>query len=176
MSDTKVTTGECRGSFVNVFKPRMNDLSGKEEYSMTLLIPKDDKKTLDALAGAANAAKEAKWGSKIPAGVQSPLHDGDQEKPNGGPYGDECAGHMVLNVKSNYQPGVVDKQVQPVIDPTEFTSGDYCRASLNCYAYDNKRKGVGYGLNNIQVLRKGDPLGGHSKAESDFDAVDGDDW
>lgn len=176
MADTKVTTGEVRASFVNVFQPRMNDLSGKEEFSMTLLIPKDDKKTLKALKTAAGAAKESKWGDKVPAGVQSPLHDGDGSKPNGGDYGPECAGHMVLNVKSNYQPGVVDKQVQPVIDPSEFQSGDYCRVSLNTYAYDNKRKGVGYGLNNIQVLRKGDPLGGHSNAESDFDAVDGDDW
>jgi hypothetical protein len=43
---SKVITGTVRGSYVNVFRPRTNDLSGKEEYSMMLLIPKQDKTTV----------------------------------------------------------------------------------------------------------------------------------
>ena len=178
---TRVVTGEVRASYVNVFKPRMNDLSGKDEYSMTLLIPKSDKKTIADLKAAGAAAKEVKWGGKVPKGVKFPIHDGDGEKPNGGDYGEECADHWVLNVRSNYKPGVVDANVQPIMDQSEFQSGDYCRVSLNAFAYDNKRKGVGFGLNNIQVLRKGDPLGGHSDASSDFDTIeaandDGEAW
>ncbi len=34
----KVITGEVRASYVNIFKTRFNDLSGKEEYSMMILI------------------------------------------------------------------------------------------------------------------------------------------
>ncbi len=179
-ADTKIVTGEIRASYVNVFQPRMNDLSGKDEYSMTLLIPKSDKKTIADIKAAGAVAKDAKWGRNVPKGVQFPVHDGDGEKPNGGDYGEECADHWVLNVRSNYKPGVVDANVQPVIDQSELQSGDYCRVSLNAFAYDNKRKGVGFGLNNIQVLRRGDPLGGHTDASSDFDTVkasnDGEEW
>jgi hypothetical protein len=172
MSDTKVVTGEIRASYVSVFEPRLNDLSGKEEYSLVALIPKKDKETITDLKAAMEAAKEKKFGNKIPSGLQSPIHDGDGSKPNGGEYTEECHGHWVLNVKSNYQPGVVDTKVRPVMDQGEFQSGDYCRVSLNAYAYDNKRKGVSFGLNNVQVLRKGDPLGGHSAATDDFGAVE----
>lgn len=177
---TKVVTGKVRGSYVHVFQPRLNELSGKEEFSMTLLIPKSDKDTVGQLKTAVEDAIRRKWGDKRPPGLQMPIHDGDGEKPNGGPYGEECVDHWVLNVKSNRKPGVVDANVRPVIDPTAFVSGDYCRVSLNAYAYDNKRKGVGFGLNNVQVLERGDPLGGGSSPESDFgpasnDATGGDD-
>lgn len=171
MADTKVVTGECRGSYVNVFNPRLNELSGKEEYSMTLLIPKSDKGTLADLEAAAEAAKEKRWGAKVPKGVLSPIHDGDGDKPNGGSYGPECSDHWVVNVKSNRQPKVVDKNVRPVLDPFDFESGDYCRASLNAYAYDNKRKGFSFGLNNVQVIRKGDALGSSTNPEDEFDTV-----
>lgn len=171
---TKVVTGRARGSYVNVFAPRMNDLSGKEEYSMTLLIPKTDTDTLAKLKAAAKAAIAEKFGDKPPAGLQSPIHDGDGAKPNGGEYGEECHGHWVVNVKSTRKPGVVDANVQPVLDAAEFQSGDYCRVSLNAYAYDNKRKGVAFGLQNVQVLAKGEPLGGGgSRAEDDFGPASG---
>ena len=166
---TKVTTGKCRASYDNVFTARLNELSGKEEFSLTLLIPKSDKATVSSLASAMNAAISSKWPNKVPSGINKPLHDGDGEKPNGGEYGEECQGHWVLNVKSSRRPGIIDGNMQDVIDPNEFVSGDYCRVSLGAYAYDNIKKGVSFGLNNIQVLAKGDPLGGtRAKAQDDF--------
>ena len=165
----KVVTGVVRGSYVNVFKPRLNELNGKEEYSMTILIPKEDTETLGKLRRAMHAAIQAKWPNKVPSGVQNPLHDGDGEKPNGGEYGEECAGHWVMNVKSNRRPGIIDVDMNDVLDPDEFVSGDYCRVSINAYAYDNMRRGVAFGLNNIQVVERGDPLGGNNtSAQEDF--------
>lgn len=168
---TKVITGKVRASYVSVFHPRLNELSGNEEFSMALLIPKSDTDTIGKLRAAIGAAKENKWGSRVPPGVQDPIHDGDGSKPNGGEYGEECRGCWVLNVKSKQRPGIVDANVQTVIDPNEFVSGDYCRVSLNAYAYDNIRKGVSFGLNNIQVLAKGEPLGGSVSAEIEFGAA-----
>lgn len=171
-TSTKVVTGKVRASYVNAFQPRLNELSGKEEYSLTLLVPKEDKDTSAKLKSAMEAAIAAKWNGKTPAGLQKPVHDGDGEKPNGGEYGEECRGHWVLNVKSNKRPGIIDAAMNDVIDPNEFVSGDYCRVSLGAYAYDNMRKGVSFGLNNIQVLAKGDPLGGtRSRPQDDFTAV-----
>lgn len=167
-SPKKVITGKVRSSYVNVFSPRLNELNGKEEYSMVALIPKSDKDTVAKLKGAMDTAIAEKWPNKPPAGLQNPVHDGDGPKPNGGEYGPECAGHWVLNVKSKMRPGIVDKNLQDVIEQGEFQSGDYCRISVNAYAYDNMRKGVSFGLNNIQVLERGEPLAGGTSAADDF--------
>ena len=171
-SNTKVVTGKVRASYVNAFQPRLNELSGKEEYSLTLLVPKEDKDTSAKLKSAMEAAIAAKRNGKTPAGLQKPVHDGDGEKPNGGEYGEECRGHWVLNVKSNKRPGIIDAAMNDVIDPNEFVSGDYCRVSLGAYAYDNMRRGVSFGVNKIQVVAKGAPLGGaRSRPQDDFSAV-----
>ena len=171
-SNTKVVTGRARASYANVFNARLNELNGKEEYSLTVLIPKEDKETSAKLKAAMEAAIANKWPNKPPAGLQKPVHDGDGEKPNGGEYGEECRGHWVLNVKSNKRPGIIDANMNDVIDPNEFVSGDYCRVSLGAYAYDNLRRGVSFGLNNIQVLGKGTPLGGtRSRPQEDFSPV-----
>ncbi len=168
---TKVITGEIRGSYVNVFKPRHNDLSGKEEYSMSLLIPKSDKTTVSKINNAVEAALRAKWQAKPPAKWTHPLRDGDEER------GDDAAykGHYFMNVKSNQKPGVVDRQLNEIMDVDAFISGDYCQVSINAFAYDQKgNKGVSFGLNNVKVTRKGEPLSGRARAEDDFDADDDD--
>jgi Enterobacter phage Enc34, ssDNA-binding protein len=168
---TKVVTGKCRASFLHVFAPRMNELSGKEEFSMTLLVPKSDAATVRALKAASDAAIVIKWGGKTPPGLQLPVHDGDGQKPRGGDYGLECKNNWVLNVKSKTAPGIVDAQVQPVLDSREFVSGDYCRVSISAYAWEQMgNRGVSFGLNNIQVLGKGEPLGSRARAEDEFDA------
>ena len=54
-------------------------------------------------------------------------------------------------------------------------SGVYGRASISFYAFNsNGNKGIACGLNNLQKLRDGEPLGGKASAESDF-ATDDDD-
>jgi hypothetical protein len=112
----------------------------------------------------------------VPANVRNPLRDGDSEDdlPESASVGDApYAGNYFVNVKSNSKPGIVDKSMNEVIDESEFMSGDYARVSLGSYAYDQKgNRGVSFGLNNIQVLAKGEPLGGATRPENDFDAVE----
>jgi hypothetical protein len=97
--------------------------------------------------------------------------------PNGGEYGDECKGHYVLNASSKNKPGVVDAALQPIIEPTEFYSGCYGRASLNFFAYNQAgNRGIGCGLNNLQKLADGEPLGGKSRPEDDFSDEADDDF
>lgn len=168
-STTYVVTGEGRASYAHVFTPRLNDLSGKTEYSMAFLIPKTDKATLAKLKAAHDAAVAERWGAKTPASLRSPLRDGDVERPDDPAY----AGHYWINVKSDRQPNVVGPDMQPILDPRQFVSGDFCRISVNAYSYAKKgNNGVSFGLNNIQMLRKGEPLTATGRAaESDFDAV-----
>lgn len=176
--NTRCTTGIVRASYVNVFKPREaknDDGTVRQEYSMAILVPKTDTATMDRIKAAAGAARTKKFGDKPPAGLATPWHDGDGPKPNGGDYGPECKGHWVINVKASATnpPQVVDARVQPVLDPTAFVSGDYCRVSLNAYGYANRRKGVALGLGNVQVVRKGEPLGSQRDPASEFEAIAG---
>lgn len=167
---TKVITGKCRGSYVNVFKPRLNDLTGKTEYSMQLLIPKSDKATVQAIRNAIEGALLSKFGGKKPGQWRNPLRDGDTETTqDGDPLPESYKGHFFMNVKSTERPGIVDADRNDVLDPGAFMSGDYCRVSINAYAYDQKgNKGVSFGLQNIQVLAKGEPLGGRARAADEF--------
>ncbi|MBU5594892.1 DUF2815 family protein [Amphibacillus sp. MSJ-3] len=170
---TKVVTGEVRFSYLHVFEPHAIEEGQQEKYSVSLLIPKKDKATLNKIKKAIEAAKEAgkstKFGGKIPANLKMPLRDGDVDRPDQ----EEYAGHYFINANSTNKPGIVDANVDPILDSTELYSGCYGRASVNFYAYSvSGNKGIACGLNNIQKLRDGDTLGGRSRAEDDFDAVE----
>lgn len=175
-----VMTPEFRVSFPNVFKPKKNDLSGEDEYSVQALFSKST--DLSVLKKAAEAAMEKKWGAdrkKWPTNFRSPFRLQDERaKTNDDgkkvfPPGYE-EGAVYLNLKTKQRPGVVDKNVQPIIDETEFYPGCYARATISAYAYDAKgNKGVAFGLGNIQKVRDGEPLGGRMKAEDEFAAIEG---
>ena len=170
--NTKVVTGKIRFSYLHVFKPKLNDDGTPGKYGACLLIPKRDTVTVDKINKAIEAARLGSaelFKGKVPARLRSPMHDGDKEKPNGGEWGEECKGCWVINAGSNNKPGIVDRQMNEIVDPGEFVSGDYGRASLNFFVYNSSgNTGVGCGLNNIQFLSKGVPLAGNSRPEDDF--------
>lgn len=71
----------------------------------------------------------------------------------------------------------MDADRQQIIDRSEVYSGVYGRASINFYAFNsNGNKGIACGLNNLQKIRDGEPLGGKASAESDFATDDDDDF
>jgi hypothetical protein len=181
-TDTKVVTGKVRLSYVSLFQPKADD-EGNEKYSCTILIPKSDKVTIAKIKTAIEAAKQAgadklkDKNGKMPATVQTSVHDGDGEKPKGGEYGEECRGCYVINASSRQKPGIIDARKNEILDSTEVYSGCYARASINFYAYNRKGgRGITCGINNVQKIADGDYLGGRSRAEDDFDEYnDGED-
>ena len=174
MSKTQMTTGRARLSYVNVFTPKLMPDGLTEKYSVTLLIPKKDKATLkkmdDAIEAAKNVYKTKNPGKKLPANLQTTIHDGDGERPSGGDFGPECKGCMVLTVTSRNKPVVVGADKAPLTDPQEVYSGCYGRAVLNFYVYDTAGSiGVTAGLNGIMKLEDGEPLAGGVVTDSDWD-------
>ena len=176
---TKVITGiDTRWSYANVWEAK--SIQGSTpKFSVSLIIPKSDKKTLAKIKAAIESAyKEGEsklkgTGKTVPAlsTLKTPLRDGDTERPDDPAY----ANAYFVNANSATAPGIVDKTCQPIIDRSEVYSGVYGRASINFYAFNsNGNRGIACGLNNLQKIRDGEPLGGKSRAEDDF-ATDADD-
>lgn len=169
---TKVITGKVRFSYANVWKAVKQKGSETEKFSCALLIPKSDAATIKiikaAIQEAANQGKDTKFKGAIPKNLKHPLHDGDAEKDD-----DIYADHFYIQAYSSTRPGIVDKDVQPILNQDEFYSGCYGRASINFYAYNtNGAMGIACGLNNLQKLEDGDRLGGRQTAEFDFGGGD----
>ena len=165
----------CRISFANIWEPKAIN-GGDEKYSVSCLIPKSDKKTIARIQKAVEAAKEdgktRKWGGKIPPNLKLPLRDGDIDRPDDENY-EEC---YFLNASSKDAPQVVDRKVNPVLDPMMVYSGCYCNVSVNFYAFNaNGNRGVAAGLGNIQFVKDGERLSGKASADADFDALEDDD-
>lgn len=179
VNPTKVITGpETRWSYANVWQPKAID-GGAPKYSVSLIIPKSDTKTIEKVRAAIQAAYDEGQGKlkgngkSVPplSSIKTPLRDGDVERPDDEAY----ANSYFINANSIIAPGIVDADRQPILTHSEVYSGIYGRASITFYAFNTKTsRGIACGLQNVQKLRDGEPLGGHSSAEEDF--ADDDDF
>ena len=175
-NSTKVVTGVVRLSYEHVWEPASVNGSNPK-YSVSLIIPKSDTKTIAAINQAIdNAIRDgaAKFGGKIPpkGALKLPLRDGDTEREDEA-YRDA----YFINANSTTAPQIVDRSVQPILDRSEVYSGCYARVSINFYAFNsNGNRGIACGLGNIQKVRDGEPLGGKTSAADDFATALDDDF
>ena len=169
-----ITGPKTRWSYVNVFEPKAISEGNTPKYSISLIIPKSDTKTLQKIRAAIQAAYEEGQsklkgnGKSVPAlsALKTPLRDGDLERPDDEAYQNS----FFLNANSTNRPGIVDADRNPILERSEIYSGVYGRASINFYAFNtNGNKGIACGLNNLQKISDGDPLGGMTRAADDFD-------
>lgn len=177
---TKVITGpKTRLSYAKIWKPEAMEEGQEPKYSVSLIIPKDDTETLDKIKAAIAAARKAgesklsdAKGKALPESrLKLPLRDGDEERSDDENY----AGCYFLNATSKTKPGIVslekdaDGKFKEIKDEAEVYSGCYGRVSINFYAFNTKgNAGIAVGLNNIQKVKDGEPLGGRSNADADF--------
>lgn len=162
-----------RLSYAKLFVPEADD-TGKMKYSTQILINKSDTVTIQKIQAAMKLCAEIKWNGTVPPGARVPLRDGDvtgiggvpaKAKAGQEPYG----GHYFMNLKSDYAPDVVDQAMRKITDAGQIVSGDFARVSMNAFAYDNKKgAGVAFGLANVQLVRKGEPLGDKVSADKEF--------
>lgn len=180
MNPTKVVTGTCTFSYLNCWDAKAIN-GGTPKFSVSLIVPKSDTKTVEKIKEAIKAAYEEgqskpKGSSKtVPplSAIKTPLRDGDLERPDDEAY----KGSYFINANSGTQPGIVDADRQPILDRSEMYSGVKGRASINLYAYNvNGNRGIACGLNNIQKISDGTPLGGKSRAKDDFATEDDEDF
>ncbi len=183
-TEGKLHVPPFRVSFPQVFQPKAVVAGQEAKYSISMLFPKtvtaeycalfgvsldEWTRQMNALKAAVTQVAIAKWGprEKWPKGICSPWHAGTEKDYDG--YDDKV---FYASASSKIKPGLVDSKMNPIIEPNEFGGGDYARATVTVFAYDNMKKGVSFGLRNIQKLRDGERFGGASKPEDDFGAID----
>lgn len=172
----RVIIKKGRLSFPYLFTPRppMAGQTGDPKFSVMVLIDKKDKATIAALRAAEKKALEdglaTKFGGRKTGLAPSIIKDADED----GTAEDypERAGHlyMTVNATQAFKPQVVDKDVEPVMDQSEVYSGVYANVSVSAFAYKNDlKKGISFGLNNVQVLGYGETLAGGKRASEEFE-------
>ena len=171
MSKTVTPIGTL--SFPALFTPEENphNPSAPPKYStMIVFAPGTD---LTAIEDLIEAAIVDKWGDKRPKNLRSPLRDGSEKEHLGGAF---VEGAKFLTAKSKFVPGIVDANLQAVIDPSEIYPGVEARIQISAFAYStNGNNGVSLSLSNVQKVRDGERIGGSHGAESAFDALKVDD-
>lgn len=176
------------GSYANLFTPRSVEEGQDPKYSLCLLWPKRDAPDdapskpakelwnerekqvgLSALIKAIDEVAISKFGPnyKSDKKLKMPLHDGDVDQSDKSEY----KGCVYINANANKdrQPGIVDAKLQAVFDEKEAYSGCFYRASVSVFAYEGATyRGVGIGLNNVQVVKKGPRIDGRADAAKEF--------
>lgn len=174
-SAAKVITCPCVISYPNLFKPRSVKPGDPQRYGCSLIFNvATDRACLDRIRGAVWFVGGERWRDfeqmVQQRRVRLPWRRGEERDQKG--YG---AGKIFLNCNSESPPGVVDRQVQPILNASEVYAGCQVIASINAFAYDrNGNKGVSFGLNNIQKVGEGERLDNRSTPSQDFQPL-GDD-
>ena len=164
----KIITPEFRVSFPSIFEPIAFE-GNTPKYSLTMIFNKTD--DLSEIESAVQFAIEEKWSNKKtrPAKLKLPLRDGSTDRPNVEGY-ENC---IFIHATNKLKPGLVDKDLSPIISPEDFYAGCYARATLNVFAFDTKgNRGVTFFLQNIQKLRDGESFSGRISPEADFKSVE----
>lgn len=176
--ETRIITPLFRLSFPNIWQSRLNELSKKNEYSIVMLF---DKKTaqaeLKAMKELAGKVATFRFGANT-KGLRTPFRDGDTDVNQAGDLRKEgnpsIDGMIYINSKSLNKPGVVNAKAEIILDQDEVYGGCYCKAQVNCFAYDTGgNRGVSFGLLHVQKIKDGDPFGNRSKPEDAFAPVQG---
>jgi hypothetical protein len=176
----EVLTGKCRLSYMYLYDKRKADTGGKDKYQCTLLIPKSDKKTIEAIKTAQQAVYEDNKNSKLKgikfAGVKTTLRDGDDEKDTDA--FPEYKNHMFISVSSSQKVTLLDTDGRELDRQEEedreiLYSGCYARAKLAFYAYDTSgSKGITAYVNGVKKVADGEPLVGSVVTNDDFEDDD----
>jgi hypothetical protein len=153
---------------LNAFKPRAPFEGQEPVYSVQMLFPKDT--DISSLKKAVSATIRKKWGedkAKWPKNMRLPFKDGNEK--NLADYKDK----VVVEARSKMKPGIVDKNLQEIIEPSEAYSGCWMRATVTCFAYDKAgNKGVSFGLQNLQKVKDDEAFSGKRNAKDDFESIE----
>lgn len=174
----RVTSPVALASYPYLAEPTQNQ-KGEDTYSVTLIFPPGT--DVAPLVEAINEEAKSKFG----ANAAKALRSGPYSNPLRKLSDEDCTekgypvGSHIMRAKSKVQPGVVTRQKGADGKPIKLDVDDYgrvypgalIRASLTFYGYDNESKGVGCGLQGVQLWDETTPrIDGRTDASELFDA------
>ena len=169
----RLITPPFRVVFPHVFQPDPRNSEKQDTWNVSMLFPKDT--NMDHIQAAIDFITDDKHKGKT-RGFKMPIRDGDTDEAFDD-YRDSHAGTFVMSARTTFKPGLVDKNLEDIIDPGDFYSGCWARASITAFSYDTAgNKGISFSLNNLQKLKDDEPFtAAGMKAASEFgDAEDAD--
>lgn len=159
-----IRTCPVRLAFTSLFEPRkpskMDEPGKPPSWGAALLFPPGAEEGIQqVLYGAWVQGCREKFPRQFgadgqPFGLTWPVHE-CREKQHLPGY---TAGLHYLDVSSRFAPDVVDGAMNPITDPERGYSGVWAIAVLGTYAYDNKKKGVGFGLRGVMLIADDEKL------------------
>lgn len=170
-TESRIILGPATLCYVHLNEKYDPDNTGTGKYCCTVLIPKSEKATYEALRQAVEAAKQkgktAKWEGKIPGRLDIALRDGDEKED------ETMQGNWVITAKTDRRPEVVDRDRMPIMDAEAIYSGMKAIVSLTLYPYKvSGNAGVAAALNNVMKTHDGQRLSGGKSAKEDFADID----
>lgn len=162
----RVNTSKARASYPHVFKPTAFQGEGEPKFSISMLVPKSDKDTIEKIELAQKQATKELYPTKVPQNFETwGVSDGDESNDPA------ASGCWIVKASNKMKPRVVDSSGGDILDETEVYGGCYVRASIVAKAYGTSNKGgVTLELLVVQKVSDGEPFGGAARAMND--AVD----
>jgi len=167
-----------RLSFLHVFEPRplkKEDIgTGKKPKYQATLVLEPGHPQIEAAQRAFVAAVQAKFGAKWEAMVADPnfhrplIKSAIHNERYGYPEGS-----IFIRANNEKRPGVVDANVQAVLDRDQVYAGVYANVSVRPFVWSREKSGCTFNLNNIQVLGYGERWDSRMGAEDEFEPVAG---
>lgn len=169
-----ITTPECILMYPAVFEAKHNELKGKEEWAVTMLFDKATNDMAKMKQAIIQAAKN-EFGADVDLSILNlkRIQDGDAPTSTGKDRPEACKGMWVVKAATRLNPpGVVDKKLQKILDPSEIYSGVFAHVNVTVKAYAQPNRGVTIYLNHVQKVRDGEALSGGPKTEDVFSALE----
>lgn len=175
----RLMTPVFRVSFPQLFEAKAYG-DGDPKYSLSAIVQKNatgkDKQLMQAMYKAAETIAIAKFGEAAFRKMRKlnqfkwPIRDGEEKDMDG--YGADV---VFFSLSTKMAPGVIGRNKEPLSEK-DLYAGCYARATVSPYAFDNKSKGVAFGLNNVQKVGEGEAFTQRTTADEDFDEADDKVW
>ena len=161
-SEQIVVTG--RVVYADVIDPsRFKTFDNRDQWSIRVLIAREDQETLRMLARTILADERAQTifgnalqfikGTTEIEGIRSsdhqPLKDGNRVNQ------EDHKGHVYLQAKTVSPPSVVDGRVQPIMQKGIIYDGCWCNVAIAVKSYSKPVPGISWFLNAVQFNRDG---------------------
>lgn len=167
-----ILTAQGRLAYPWLFKPQPGQNGNEPKYGVSIVFAKSA--DLKLLADAVEEAAVAKFGKdyKTKLGKISKPFKKTEDYPKMG--FDPEAYPVFIRAGSGSRPQVVDARVAEVLEHEQAYAGRWARITVRVFAYDKSgNRGVSLGLQNVQLLRDDERVGGgRANASEEIDAVE----